>query len=813
MTQQGRLIEPGRKLLRHGIRASMAVILAGVCLEVAVVVAGFLISEGFRSHGWLITLGGFHKDDYHLFNEINSMIGLFASLVLIYGILSFARGLRITRSAFRWVCTSIVLVMILKLFDVANTIFRDVTDALFQNFPFMDVLLYNVLILGGAVALLIGFMRALYDSNQLNRRLEEQNRRLDSEIRERKEAEGEIHARERQFSTILNALSSPVFLINREGYVLAHNRVFAEMWGPGQENLVGFHLRQLMPESTFETGKRYAMPLFDSERTNGYTMTVGDRTYEVNNFPVHDAAGGVPCVTVLALDVTEKLRDEEERLLLQAAVNSAAEMIIVTDITGAIEYVNPAFEELSGYTRKELEGLCYPDLGFGRQEDSFYEEVWDTILSGEVWRGHFINSYRNGKTVHENVTISPILDSEGIIKHFVTVKRDVTREMHLEQQLQQAQKLEALGTMAGGIAHDMNNVFSIILGHSELAAPSLEKEHPARESLDIIMKTATRSSRMVKRLLTFARKNPGETGPLYVASMIEEQVKFMHTYLPSNIKVNERVCVKDEIIVADPTEVQQAFVNLVNNANAAMQPGGGVLAVELEAVHLDAETLLTTGLLVPGDYLRLRICDTGCGMDSETQLRMFDPFFSTKPPGEGTGLGLPMVHGSVLRLGGQIDVESAPGRGTRIDLYWPQADPGTVVPVESSHDPVSGNGISVLVVDDMIDFLELLTLNLGYHGFKVNSFETAGEALQFFTENPDDTDIAVVDFMMPGMNGREVAQALHEIRPGLPVVLLSGYACGIRSENASENGFCAVFEKPLEMAKLTRTLVQLAPRQ
>jgi len=798
--------------MKHGTRASVFIVAAGVFLEILTVVTGFVIAEGFSTKGWHWP-GELDAITYHSLNEVNCLFSLLCSLVLIYGMLSFARSMSISRSAYRWVFASSAVLFVLKTFDVFNTVFRETADTLFKTFPVMDVLVYNVLILCGSVSILIGFMRALYDANHLTLNLEAQNRRLDSEMGERQQAEGEAHARERQFSTILNALSSPVFLVNREGYLLAHNEVFARLWGHERQNLVGCHLRQVMPESTFETGKQHAMPLFETGVGATYVWVVEGRTYDVNVFPVRDAQGNVPSITVLALDVTDKLRDEEERLLLEAAVNSAAESILVTDTNGVLEYVNPAFEELSGYSRSELEGRNYQDMGFGKQNEAFYGQVWQTILAGQAWSGNFVNCYRNGKTIHENATISPILDAQGAIHHFITVKRNITRELQLEQQLQQAQKLEALGTMAGGIAHDMNNVFSIILGRCELALPTLGEDEPAYESLEIIRKTAARSSKMVKRLLTFARKNVGETGPLHIASMIQEQAKFMHSYLPSNVTVQEDIRVTDEIIIADAAEVQQAFVNLVNNSNYAMQPGGGTLEIGLETVTVERPVMVTTGSLVPGSYVRLRIGDTGYGMDAETQLRMFDPFFSTKAPGEGTGLGLPMVHGSVLRLGGQIDVQSEPGRGTRIDLYWPRAEEGTIMPEQSRHEPVQGRGISVLIIDDLADFVELLKLNLEYYGFSVIAFEDSKAAFAYFKKDPAATDVVVVDFMMPGMNGEELAQEMHALRPDLPIVLLSGYSSGIKSENAGHHGFCGMFEKPVEMAKLTQLLVRVVARR
>ena len=805
MTRKG--AAAGFRPFRHGMLTSLLLTLSGVCMEVLVVATGYILVEGWQEGRWLSQSAWMNTDRYHFAHEVNSVFGMFGSLVLIYGVLSFAHGLRVSRAALKWVYVSCVFLMVFKLFDVVNTVFMEI----FDPGTLADEFILNILIVGGCVSVLVGFMRALYDANKLNKDLEQRNLSLDREIHERRQAEERAIAREGQFLTILNALSSPVFLVDREGRVLAHNQVFAQVWGRDGEDLVGVHMSELVPGKIFEDGKRRATRVFDDAGVHGFIFVFGGHTYDVKLFPVKDTIGTVPAVTVLALDITDKLRDEEERRLLEAAINNAAESMIITDAQWRIVYVNPAFEAQMGRARMEVAGSVPSFLAGGGPAQDLRGEIRACLEKGDIWRGRFMEYAKDGSAIHQSVTVSPIRGDEDVITHFVIVERDITRELQLEQHLQRAQKLEALGTMAGGVAHDMKNVFAIVLGRSELAIPTLEADHPARETFETIMHTVTRSTKMMKRLLTFARLNPGEAGLLYIASMIHEQAKFMHTYLPSNIEVIQQIDVVDEVVIAEPSEVQQIFVNLVNNANAAMQPAGGMLEIVLDEVCLNSEQLVTTGILPPGKFVRLRVGDSGCGMDLETQHCMFDPFFTTKAPGEGTGLGLPMVHGSVLNAGGQIHVESAPGKGTTIDVYWPQAATGAVVGVESRHEAASGEGISVMIVDDMEDFKELLALNLKSHGFRVLAFEDAAEALAKFSEDPAVADIAVVDFMMPGMNGEELAWAMHTIRPELPVILLSGYASGITNDNAREHGFCAMFEKPVEMSKLSRQLVQFVP--
>lgn len=788
---------------RHKVRVSLVLIGVGAVIEVLVIVATALISYSARQWSW-------DYDTVKMLHGINSVIGLLGTFILVCGMLLFIKTMQVSSGAKRWINAACVLIILFRAFDVILTVWQDALYPWLKTVPFAHILVSDALVLGCALTLLIGLIWALYDGSRLNFFLQERNTQLDREIVNHQEAEARAQAREKQLAAILNALSMPVFLADRQGVVLAHNKFFGLFWGQGAKDLVGAHLRDVMPQMSFEAGKKHALGVFDSTQPNAFTQVVNERIYEVGTYPVTEEDGSVSCVTVLAQDMTDRLREEEERRMLEAAFNNTAESIIITDAEGRIKYVNPAFEKESGYTRSEVMGQTPSILKSGKHDADLYRHLWQTIKSGSAWRGRLINRCKDGTLTHENVAISPITNDAGAITHFVAVERNVTRELELEQQVLQSQKLESLGTLAGGIAHDMNNVLAIILGHSELMSEILEEGHPARGSLKTIMRTASRSSMLIKRLLMFSRQRIGEAGPLCIAPLIEEQAKFMRTYLPSNIQVIQRINVGNEIILAEPSEVQQIFVNLVNNANHAMQPNGGVLDIGLNTVRLENDLFVATGRLEAADYVCLSVSDTGTGMDAEIQRRIFEPFFTTKDLNEGTGLGLPMVHGSVLRAGGQIDVKSAPGQGTCIDIFWPKASAEELA-VESLEEEISGTGMSVLVIDDMIDFAELLAANLRTYGFIVTAISDPKSAVAFYHDNSNAVNVVVVDYMMPAMNGGEVAQALHQINPDLPVILLSGYASGITPENANAHGFCATFEKPLEIAKLARALSKLRP--
>lgn len=793
------------KTARPSLRTSIMLICLGVMLETLIAVSALVITQvlipnnkSLISSDWRqpLILG-------------NSVVGMFSSLILTYGIFSYIRGFRVQKNTLVWVFVSMALLMSFKAFDVLQTFYdAPIQNMLGLNFT-IDQMVVNILIVAIAATLLVGVMYAFYDMHRLSEALLHQNYLLEAEVKMRERLVRQLSTNEEKLSIFLNTISSPLFLVDREGVVIAHNSGFAKLFGEGKTNLVGSHLRDLMSTHVFETGKSHATSVFETGQSSHFVLYLNTRAFDVNTYPVKDASGEIYCLTILAMDITEALRKDEERLLLVTAINQAAECIMITDKEGRIEYVNPAFEKMTGYMRHEVMGRNPSLLKSGKQNSSFYQELWKTILAGQVWRGRFINRHKNGTLFYEDATISPVAGPEGDITHFVSVKRNVTREVQLEQQLQQAQKLDALGTLAGGIAHDLNNVLAIIMGHTELTIEMLGEAHPAQESLYIILNTAIRSSQLVRRLLSFVRMSPGEISPLTIGPLIKEQMKVVRSFIPTNVEIREAIRLDQEVILADAGDIQQIIVNLLNNANLAMQPNGGVLTVQAQPCTIDPPQDLSTGTLQPGRYLQLSVTDTGCGMDESVRMRAFEPFFTTRGVGEGTGLGLAMIHRTVIQAGGQIMLTSEPGQGTQVDIYWPLIEPEVSKRHVPQRERTSGKGISVMIIDDLLDFLDLLSQNLQNRGFTVSTFSEAQSALDFFRTHIESIDVVVVDYMMPKMNGKQLAEALHELRPDLPVVLLTGYASTITAENAAEHGFSGVFEKPLEISLLSDHLIQI----
>ncbi len=366
-------------------------------------------------------------------------------------------------------------------------------------------------------------------------------------------------------------------------------------------------------------------------------------------------------------------REIAERLRLAAAVDQAAETILIMNTDGTIQYVNPAMTRLMGYTLEEVSGRNPFTTDRGDYPNDFYRTIWETISAGRVWSGQLKNSTRDGRPIDFEVTISPIRDAGGAISGYVSIGRDVTRERRMQEQLRQAQKLEAVGILAGGIAHEFNNILGAIIGNAELAQDDVSGSSPVRENLDHIIASGIRARDLVRQLLAFSRKNSQRFKPVQLSAVVSASAEKIRSDIPDNIDINQSVHPDTGVIVADQEQIGQVILNLAANAVRAMQGRGGVLSITAEAVDLDSAAAEHRSGLVPGRYARLTVSDTGCGIEPDILDRIFEPFFTTAGVGEGAGMGLAVVHGIVKAHGGTIEVASTPGEGSRFDVFLPAA--------------------------------------------------------------------------------------------------------------------------------------------
>ena len=400
-------------------------------------------------------------------------------------------------------------------------------------------------------------------------------------------------------------------------------------------------------------------------------------------------------------------------------------------------------------------------------------------------------------------------EADGNPVRFAGVFVDTTLRRRMEEAQLQSQKMEALGTLAGGVAHDFNNILLAISGNAKLAMDDLPAGHPAQRSLAEIEKASGRASDLVRRILTFSRQQEGKRVVVQLQPIVEEALRLMRPTLPTMVEIKTRVAMDVPSVAIDPIQIHQVIMNLTANAAHAIGSRGGLIELRLDAVRITEHNTQVSTQLAPGRYARLRVTDDGPGMDAQTRERIFDPFFTTKPVGEGTGLGLSVVHGIVKNLGGAISVYSQPGKGTAFDLYFPAAEQDADEPAQTVANVKAADGQHVMYVDDDEALVFLATRALERQGYRVTGHTSPAQALLDFNANPHAFDVVVTDLSMGGMTGLMLAAELMKVRPDIPVLLTSGY---IRDEDRESARLCGIrdfIQKPDTMGELGPVLKRL----
>ena len=486
-----------------------------------------------------------------------------------------------------------------------------------------------------------------------------------------------------------------------------------------------------------------------------------------------------PYVLTIARDITERRRAEAEQARLATIIEQAAETIVITDLKATIIYANPAFERITGYSRAEAVGQNPRILQSGRQDAAFYRQMWDTLTRGEVWHGHFINKRKDGTFYEEDAVISPIRDATGTVINYAAVKRDVTREVQLEHQMQQVQKIDAVGRLAGGVAHDFNNILQVILGLCEVILCDMSIRDIHRQDVLDILKSAQHASDLTRQLLAFSRRQTTVPKVLDVNSLVDNIQKMLKRLIGEDIQLVIPLAPHPLFLKADAGQIEQVIMNLAVNARDAM-PHGGQLTIATDKVTLTERDLIAFADGRPGEFIRLTVTDTGSGMTPEILTHIFEPFFTTKGPNKGTGLGLAVIYGIVKQHNGWIHVETQVGRGATFAIYLPAhlAGPEETAPVNSSATmpPPQGHGEYILVVEDQAEVRHLSVRVLREAGYHVVTAKTAQSAQQFFKkEAPHYFDLVFSDVVLPDQNGIELAEKLLEQQPDIAILLCSGY--------------------------------------
>jgi two-component system cell cycle sensor histidine kinase/response regulator CckA len=494
----------------------------------------------------------------------------------------------------------------------------------------------------------------------------------------------------------------------------------------------------------------------------------------------------------------------EQRRRLSAAIEQAAEGVIIADVQGRVLYVNPAFEQMTGYDGRQVVGQTMHFLSSDKQHPAVLNEMQATIHAGKVWHGQLVVKRKDNTLLTMELTVTPVRDEQGEIVNYVGLHRDVTRELQLEEQRRQSQRMEAVGLLAGGIAHDFNNLLTAITGFAGLAQLQLKPDHPARELVDMVLDSGWRAADLVHQLLIFSRRQVVEPETTDLNSIVTGTGKLLQRTIGEHVQMQISPAADLWPVKVDPTQFEQVIINLAVNARDAM-PDGGVLTIETANVVFDegqAATHLGPG---PGEYVLLAVSDTGAGMSEEVRSHIFEPFFTTKALGQGTGLGLATVYSIVQQAGGHIEVFSQEGQGTVFKVYLPRAEQvaAPAPHAEPGDSPPRGTE-TVLLTEDEQAVRELAALALEKQGYRVLKAADGPEALRLASEHGGEIHLLLTDVIMPGMKGKALAERMAEICPDIRTLFMSGYADSMVARHGLLEPGVSFIEKPFSLVDLAR---------
>jgi PAS domain S-box-containing protein len=644
--------------------------------------------------------------------------------------------------------------------------------------------------------------------------LKEAIAKLEQEIKERKRIEGQLRQSEKKFRNIVNSNPAGIHIYK----LLEDGSLIFTDANPAAEKILHFDHRQLIGKPIEEAFPSLAdTDIPDRYRricTSGESWHSEQVNYEDNRikgwFEIHAFQINPGAMATMFRDISDRkaaeatLKKEKEKFGVLTEMSPLGVALIGAD--GRYKYVNPKFKELFGYPMEEIES--------GRQW--FRKAFPDPIYRRQVI-GSWLNSLAdsdNGEVHPRTYKVRCCDDTDKIIQfRLVTMEggdqfviyEDITERKQLEAHLQQAQKMEAIGTLAGGIAHDFNNILAAILGYGELLAFEMQKDTPAWQNLQAVLKSTHRAKDLVGQILAFSRQNELNLVPVQISSIIKETLKMLRASIPTTIEIRRQIATTDGIVSANPTQIHQVLMNLCTNAAHAMREKGGVLELSLSRIQLDQAEQLPHPNLKNCAYLKISIRDSGHGIAADKIERIFDPYFTTKEAGEGTGLGLAVVRGIIKAHDGVITVESSLDKGALFEVYLPEIQQEVSTPSKTTQ-PYHTGQETILFVDDEQALVTMSKQMLELLGYRALTRTSSVEAFELFRHDPYRFDLVITDMTMPNMTGEKLAHKILEIRSDIPVILCTGYSELITEQRAKKLGISAYMMKPLVMRDLANTI-------
>jgi len=506
-------------------------------------------------------------------------------------------------------------------------------------------------------------------------------------------------------------------------------------------------------------------------------------------------------------DITARKKAEASNNRLAMAVEQAAETIVITDTRGVILYVNPAFERTSGYPQAEALGQQPRILKSGKQDDAFYRNLWDTLERGERWEGHFINRRKDASLYEEDATISPVRDTAGTIVNYVAIKRDVTREVQLEAQFRQSQKMQAIGQLAGGVAHDFNNLLAVIQMQTDLLNLGGGLSPAQSQSTQEIATCVERATDLTRQLLLFSRREAFRPVALDLNEAIQSTINMLKRIIREDVEMQFKFAAGPLLLLADAGMLNQVLLNLAVNARDAM-PNGGRLLIETSAVDFDELATAQTDKARAGPFVCLSVSDSGHGIAPENLPHIFEPFYTTKAIGKGTGLGLATVFGIVQQHQGWINIYTEVGRGAMFRIYLPRLTDQTIESqLPATLPAIRGGHETILLVEDEPALRLAIHRALTHLGYGILEATSGVKAVEVWHQHRAEIDLLLTDLVMPdGLSGKELADRLLRDNPALKVAFMSGYSVEVVGKDFPMQEGVHFLNKPFSIRQLAETI-------
>ena len=625
----------------------------------------------------------------------------------------------------------------------------------------------------------------------------------------RKQAEEKLNKSEKRYRTLFEKSKDAILIIKNRLFVDC-NQATVDMLGyENKTRLLQTHPSQLSPQRQPDGKDSYtkANEMMDTAVRNGSHRFEWDHVRADGTvFPVEvllttiSTEKGNQEIHTIWRDITERKKREaalrDSRRRMRAILEANPEPMVVYDLNGHPQYLNPAFTKVFGWTFDELKGRRIPFVP-GDQEELTSKVIEEIFRYGKPISFEAKRLTKDRTLLYTIISAAINKNDRGEIIGIVVNLTDITERKRLEAQYKQAQKMEAIGTLAGGIAHDFNNILSGIFGYSQLAERDIENPEKVKKYLAEVVNGARRSAELVQQILTFSRQSEYQKQNLKLGLILKEAVKLVRSSIPTTIEIRTEINTEAEVL-ADPTKMHQVILNLATNAYHAMAKTGGTLTISLSEIRIRAPKAVKGREIHPGNYLCLNVEDTGHGMDGPTLEKVFEPYFTTKKIGKGTGFGLALVHAIVEEHDGFIEAESKLNKGSVFNIYLPEIDPATTTASRDKKKRTAINGDEhIMVVDDEAAIRSVARDVIQRYGYRVTLFENGAEAFSDFEAHPGRYDLIVSDMTMPVMTGEHLAKKVLEIKPDFPIILCTGFTENLSEEQAYELGIKKFIYKPI----------------